>query len=123
MKEVIILFTFITVIVAFAIVVIYFLICHINRNFGLDSNGRPICNAKNNDVQNINIPPQVIKIELVQNSDGSMGQNNCFETIKTKNPISEEFRANMQMVDIVTDMKDKKVETSFESGKRIGKIS
>lgn len=116
MQDAIILFLVIGVIVAIVIVFVYASVCWLNKRFGLDANGKPL----KQQIQYIEreSKPQVIKIELMQNG---MPMSNVSQV--NDNFISSMKQTEIRMVDLASDMKNKKVETSFDNGKRIGKVN
>ena len=119
MQDAIILFLVIGVIVAFIIVFVYAAVCWLNRKFGLDANGSPKQQIQYIDRES---KPQVIKIELMQNgvpmSNVNQGYNENRDGF-----IPSMKQVEIRMVDLASDMKNKKVETSFDDGKRIGKVN
>ena len=122
MFEIILVFLCVGIIVAVVIVAVYVAVCYINKKMGLDSNGKPIQQMQQPQIQYIEreSKPQVIKIELsgggqVKNMDEYMGST------FSNGGITSAEKTEIQMVNLSSDIKQKKVETTFEN-KRLGKV-
>lgn len=116
MWEIVLVFGAIGIIVAVIIITVYLLICFINKKLGVDSNGKPIQQQQIKYVES-EPKPQVIKIELIQQGSKYMEKESY-----TEKGYDHVFQTNeIKMINMASDIKQKKVETTFEN-KRIGKV-
>ena len=122
MFEIILVFLCVGVIVAVVIVGVYIAVCYINKKMGLDSNGKPIRQIQPQ-VQYVEreSKPQIIKIELMQGGTSGAINGGYMTDGYTNCGITNVEKTEIQMVNLASDIKQKKVETTFEN-KRLGRV-